>query len=149
MHASMTGKLDIACACGRIRRASRALTRLYDESLADAGLTTTQFGLLRSLGRIGPASVTELAAATGHERSALTRLLRPLVDAGFVADGAGSDQRSRGVALTDAGRAAIARGEPGWARMQARVEAALGVEDRDALFALLERIEAIEPEAAA
>ena len=137
-------KLDIACACGRIRRASRALTRLYDAALDASGLTTTQFGLLRSVGRLGSASVTELAAATGHERSAITRLLRPLADAGFVIIGAGSDQRSRGIALTDTGRAAIAGAEPGWEAAQARVEAALGAEDRAALFALLERVEAID-----
>ncbi len=141
-------KLDIACTCGRIRRASRALTRVYDEALAGAGLTTPQFGLLRALGRLGSASVTELAAATGHERSALTRMLRPLADAGFVVIGAGPDQRCRGLALTDAGRAAIKRAEPGWEVAQARVEALLGAKDRATLFALLERVEAIDEVAA-
>ncbi|MFC3712200.1 MarR family winged helix-turn-helix transcriptional regulator [Sphingoaurantiacus capsulatus] len=142
-------KLDIACACGRIRRASRALTRLYDAALDGAGLTTTQFSILRSLARLDGASVTELAAAMGHERSGLTRLLRPLADAGYVQMGSGVDQRSHGLRITDAGRGAIARALPGWEAMQARVETCLGTEDRAALFDLLERIEAIDAKAAA
>jgi hypothetical protein len=38
-----------ACACGRLRRAARALTQLYDEAMTPAGLRVTQFSLLRTL----------------------------------------------------------------------------------------------------
>lgn len=135
--------MSSACACSKLRRASRALTRLYDEALGEAGLTTTQFAILRTLARLGPSSVTALARATGHERSAMTRNLRPLEEAGHVDVGAGDDQRSRRVALTASGRAAIAGAEPSWHRAQARVETALGPERRDQLFALLDRVEAL------
>jgi DNA-binding MarR family transcriptional regulator len=136
------------CACNRVRRASRALTRLYDAALADAGLTTTQFAILRTLARLGGATVTELAAATAHERSAMTRLLRPLVEGGLVEAGEGRDQRCRRVAISAAGRAAVARAEPAWEAVQAHVEQALGAGPRAELFALLERVEALRPEAA-
>lgn len=133
--------MSSACACSRIRRASRALTRLYDEALAPAGLTTTQFAILRTLERLGPSSVTALAHATGHERSAMTRNLHPLEERHCIAIGAGPDQRSRAVSLTAAGRAAIAQAEPGWHEVQARVEAELGADDHAQLHALLERVE--------
>ena len=41
------------CLCGRLRRASRTLTRLYDEALGPVGLTVTQFSILRTLSRAG------------------------------------------------------------------------------------------------
>ena len=37
-----------ACACGRLRRATRALTQLYDDLMAPAGLRVTQFSLLHN-----------------------------------------------------------------------------------------------------
>ena len=130
------------CACSSLRRASRALTRLYDDALAPAGLTTTQFAILRTLERLGPSSVTALAHATGHERSAMTRNLAPLARAALVEVGAAKDPRSRAVSLTPAGAAAIRRAEPGWEAIQARVEADLGA-DGATLVALLARVEAI------
>ena len=130
------------CACSSLRRASRALTRLYDEALAPAGLTTTQFAILRTLEQLGPSSVTALANATGHERSAMTRNLAPLTRAGLVEIAAGEDPRSRAVALAVAGAAAIRRAEPGWEAVQARVAAELGTGSAQ-LAALLARVEAI------
>ena len=130
------------CACSSLRRASRALTRLYDEALAPAGLTTTQFAILRTLERLGPSSITAIAHATGHERSAMTRNLGPLAKAALVEIGTGDDPRSRAVSLTLAGKAAIHRAAPGWETVQARVEAELGT-DGAQLLTLLERVEAI------
>lgn len=130
------------CACSSLRRASRALTRLYDEALAPAGLTTTQFAILRTLERLGPSSVTALAHATGHERSAMTRNLGPLARAALVEGAAAEDSRSRAVSLTATGVAAIRRAEPGWEAVQARVAADLGA-DSATLVALLARVEAI------
>ena len=131
-----------ACACSKLRRASRALTRLYDEALAPAGLTTTQFAILRTLERLGPSSVTALAHATGHERSAMTRNLGPLTRAKLVEIAAAEDPRSRAVSLTAAGVAAIRRAEPGWEAVQTRVAAELGT-DSAKLVTLLARVEAI------
>ena len=35
-----------ACACGNLRKAARAVTKLFDEALRPAGLRATQFGIL-------------------------------------------------------------------------------------------------------
>ncbi len=74
-----SASLSIACACGRLRRATRALTQLYDDAMAPAGLRVTQFSLLRTLARLGSLRITALAEATLLDRTALSRNLDPLV----------------------------------------------------------------------
>ncbi len=51
------------CVCGRMRRTSRALTRLYDEALEPVGLTVTQFSVLRTLSRMDRPALADLAEA--------------------------------------------------------------------------------------
>jgi hypothetical protein len=53
---------DAACTCGRLRRASRAITQLYDDAMAATGLRITQFSVLRHLVRDGPLRVSDLGA---------------------------------------------------------------------------------------
>ena len=134
--------LDTLCACNKLRRSARIVSGLYDEALAPAGFTVAQFSLLRMLQRAGPCSLTVFAEAAGYDRTTLNRTLAPLEKAGFVASSTGKDQRARIVAVTPAARAAMKRGQPLWEEAQARVAAALGP-DRDALFALLDRVEGL------
>jgi DNA-binding MarR family transcriptional regulator len=73
-----------ACACGRLRRATRALTQLYDDLMAPSGLRVTQFSLLGALARSGTARMAELADALLLDRTALSRTLDALVLRGLV-----------------------------------------------------------------
>ena len=73
------------CICGRLRRASRTLSRVYDEALAPVGLTVTQFSVMRTLSRLDRPGLLELAETTAHEKSALWRTLQPLERKGWVA----------------------------------------------------------------
>src|SRR5215467_12903418 len=82
------------CACGRLRRATRALTQLYDDAMASADLRVTQFSLLRTLARSGPMRISELAAAQLLDRTALSRNLDPLVERGLVEIAPGRDART-------------------------------------------------------
>src|ERR1700740_1819936 len=66
------------CACGRLRRAARALTQLYDDAMASAELRITQFSLLCTLARSGPMRISALAAWQLLDRTALSRNLDPL-----------------------------------------------------------------------
>jgi DNA-binding MarR family transcriptional regulator len=134
-----------ACACGRLRRATRALTQLYDDAMAPSGLRVTQFSLLRTLAREGRSRITDLATATLIDRTALSRNLDPLVERRLVEIVPGRDARTREVALTRAGRAAIRAAEPHWRRVQAEVASALGAERLDALIATLATIESLHP----
>lgn len=134
--------LPTLCVCSKLRRSARAVTALYDAALAPVGLTAPQFALLRTLQRIGPAPLSAIAVASGHDRTTLSRTLRPLELDGLIQSGPGEDQRMRIIALTDEGILAIARATPHWERAQRRMAETLGA-DRDQLFTILDRIEDI------
>jgi DNA-binding MarR family transcriptional regulator len=138
-----------ACVCGRMRRASRALTQLYDDAMAPAGLRVTQFSLLRTLAQHGSMRVTALAAAALLDRTALTRTLEPLVARRLVTVRAGADARTREVALTRSGAAALRAATPYWEGAQAAVAGRLGAPDVAALVRLLRDVESLHPDAMA
>src|SRR5215467_15927753 len=73
------------CLCNALRRADRAVSRLYDEELRGVGLRTTQYSLLRHLRAAGEVRQRDLGGLTSLDETTLTRNLRPLIDAGWVA----------------------------------------------------------------
>ena len=135
-----------ACACGRLRRATRALTQLYDDLMAPSGLRITQFSLLRTLGRSGTATLSDLAGTLLLDRTALSRTLDPLAERGLVAIAPGRDARTREVSLTRAGERAVHGAEPHWRRAQVQVAHKLGSRKLDALIATLREIETLHPD---
>lgn len=134
-----------ACACGRLRRATRALTQLYDDLLAPAGLRLTQFSLLRTLAREGPHRISDLAAIQLLDRTALSRNLDPLVEQGLVEIVRGDDARTREVALSRKGAHALHAAEPHWARAQRIVAERIGASKLETLIATLGELEALHP----
>jgi DNA-binding MarR family transcriptional regulator len=144
-HAGAAGAVSPACACGRLRRATRALTQLYDDAMAPAGLRITQFSLLRTLARDGPLRISELAERLLLDRTALSRNLDPLVEHGYVAVTRGSDARTREAALTRKGSHALRAATPHWERAQKEVAARIGREKLDALIRVLGELESLHP----
>ncbi len=136
--------LPTQCLCTKLRRASRGVTRLYDDALADVGLNAAQFSLLRNLQRLGEPSISALAEALGLDRSTLGRNLRVVEGRGLVRLGDGADQRSRRVALTAAGAHVLARGAPLWEQAQQALAQRLGEDQRAALMCLLDDLETID-----
>src|SRR2546425_4860688 len=134
------------CACGRLRRAARALTQLYDDAMAPAALRVTQFSLLRTLGSDGPLTISDLAARQLLDRTALSRNLDPLIERGFVVVKAGRDARTREVAITPKGAAARRRAEPLWKHAQEDVARRVGKPKLDALITLLGELESLHPD---
>jgi DNA-binding MarR family transcriptional regulator len=139
--------LSPACTCGRLRRAARTLTQLYDDTMAPAGLRVTQFSLLRTLSRTGSMRISELATAQLLDRTALSRNLDPLVERGLVKIAPGNDARTREVELTVAGKRALRAAMPYWERAQKQVARQLGGAKLDALIATLRDIETLHPDA--
>ncbi|WP_146739712.1 MarR family winged helix-turn-helix transcriptional regulator [Hyphomonas pacifica] len=72
---------------GRLLRAARRITREYDDALRPVGLTVTQFGLLNSVDRYEPDSISELADLLALDRTTLSRNLKPLEKAGLISAG--------------------------------------------------------------
>ena len=109
------------CLCNALRQATRAVSRLYDDELRSVGLRTTQFSLLRRLRRAGGVRQRDLGGLTFLDETTLTRNLRPLIAAGWVAIRPGEDRREKLVRLTDAGAAKLHEAEPAWERAQKRL----------------------------
>jgi DNA-binding MarR family transcriptional regulator len=126
------------CACFRLRRTTRAITRLYDDYLLPAGLTVTQYSLLAKLSAAGPVTMRSLADIMGMDRTSLTRTLAPLQAQGLVVIGRGTDRRSRAIRLTDDGDALRLRCRPIWQAAQEDLARRLGGDTLDRLQALLD-----------
>ena len=114
------------CLCTALRKASRAVTRLYDDALRPAGLRVTQFALLRHLVRGGEQRMRDLSATLVVDETALNRSVRPLHDRGWIAIRTGDDRRERMLSITAAGRALLAEAEPLWSAAQQRMSDELG-----------------------
>jgi DNA-binding MarR family transcriptional regulator len=117
------------CVCGSVRKAARAVTKVYDDALRAAGIRITQLGILGVAVRIGPVTVTQLAEATMTDRTTLTRNLKVLEQKDFIRIEAGNDQREREITVTSQGREALSIAYPIWKEVQSKVIKSLG-EDR-------------------
>jgi DNA-binding MarR family transcriptional regulator len=117
--------LDVACHCTQARRVARILTEAYDQALAPSGLKVTQFSVMRMVGRLDPPTISALAEATGLDRSTLGRNLKVMQKDGWIALGPGTDERTRVVSLTKAGRLALDVALPLWLAQQSETEARL------------------------
>ena len=114
------------CACLNLRKASRAVTQLYDKALRASGLRATQLGLLMVARLQGPVTVKQVAEMTVTDRTTLTRNLKPLERQGLIRIEPGEDRRERMVTLTDRGQRALAHALPLWEKAQTRVFTLLG-----------------------
>jgi DNA-binding MarR family transcriptional regulator len=142
---SPASPVEDACSCGRLRRASRALTRFYDDALESAGLSVTQYSLLSNLARRGTMRMSDFAEAYLVDRTALGRMLDPLVERGYVAIARGQDARTREASITRQGRTALAAARNAWKRAQGQVVHKLGPERLEALIGTLAELESLHP----
>ena len=113
------------CLCNALRQATRAVSRLYDEELRGIGLRTTQYSLLQRLRRAGEVRQRDLGGLISLDETTLTRNLRPLIGAGWVAIRPGEDRREKLVRLTDAGAAKLHEARPAWEWAQERLRSRL------------------------
>jgi DNA-binding MarR family transcriptional regulator len=129
----------LICACANLRRASRAVTQLYEQELRPTKLRVTQLAILKALATVPYARQGGLAQAMGLDATTLTRILALLRKQNYVAIRHGRDRRERILALTDKGRSKVEEMTPHWERAQKRVREVMGREYDD-LQALLHRL---------
>jgi DNA-binding MarR family transcriptional regulator len=130
----------IPCLCHALRQASRAASRLYDDELRSAGLRTTQFSVLRVLAAQNEIRQRDLAERTVHEETTLTRNLRPLIEAGWVAERPGRDRREKWLAITPSGLAKLKEARPLWKQAQQRMRSRLSDKVWHNLLAILPEV---------
>jgi DNA-binding MarR family transcriptional regulator len=133
LHAPRLGP----CVCSQVRRLARKLSSLYDTLLSTEGLTITQYSLLANIERAGQLSHAVLAEKVGMDRTTLTRNLRPLTRAKWVAAAIGKDRRQHLLQLTAAGRRKLVRSLPLWEEAQRQFLSQIGTESLQELRALL------------
>ena len=130
----------IPCACTTIRRASRAITQLYDLVLSPTGLRATQFVILSAIGREGKIAQCRLAEEYAVSVETLSRRLASLRRKGLVHLSDGSPHHQHVYALTDVGRRELEKATPHWIRAQARLSATVGAADLNLLCDICERL---------
>jgi len=126
------------CTSFRLRRLQRCVSQRYDAELARCGLKTTQYSLLSHVLRLAPVRPADLAQAMSLDASTLTRNLKPLVSAGWLAVGPGADDRSRLITITRAGRAKRSEAQRHWRAAQTALDDALGTAQVAALHDLID-----------
>ncbi len=136
----------LGCTNLKLRQLMRRVARYYDVEMAKAGLKATQYSLLSHVVKLGPLRPGELAQSMKISASTLTRNLKPLIDAGWIDMAAGTDARSRSVAITAAGRAKREEARHRWKVAQEGLNHLLGAERVLALHALInESLELLSP----
>ncbi len=129
------GLPDLVCACASLRRAARAMTRLYDRALGGTGVGAAQFTLLQVLARNEqPLTQRAFAEILAMDSTTLTRTLVPLARQDFVQSRPGADRRERLWTLRPAGKRQLQRALPRWERVQQRVRSRIGVQHWEALI---------------
>ena len=116
----------LPCTCANLRRAARAVTRLYNGELQRDGVEITQFTLLMALNQTGDIRQGELGKLLALDSTSLTRMLELLKKRGWVQAKEGEDRRLRIFSLTSAGRAKFMQALPHWKQAQDRMQKALG-----------------------
>jgi DNA-binding MarR family transcriptional regulator len=119
---------ELPCMCASYRRASRALTHLYEAALRPVGLRATQFTILQVLSRVGEVSQGQLGQILAMDSTTLTRTLRIMVRQGWIAERHGQDRRERLLRLDKAGRDQIRRALPAWEKVQVQLRHEVGDE---------------------
>lgn len=138
-------KKSSSCNCLNLRRASQAITKIYDEALEPSELKIGQFSLLKHINKLGPVNVSDLAGIIRLDRTTLVRNLKPLEEEGLIEDIAIPGNRNRQLKLTSKGAQALGKAEQLWEKAQKDFEEYLGEDNVEILSTLLSKIEALVP----
>ena len=127
--------ISVPCACTTLRKASRALSRVYDAALEPAGLTVAQLGVLRAIGRGAKDGepLSRVAEALVMDRTSLYRALSAMVRMGWLHIKDGPKGRTKVVQLSKAGVRAAANAAGYWESAQSRVIGEFGFDRWTAL----------------
>lgn len=125
----------------RLSVSARQQERRLDEQLRRIGLTRTTWCILLAVGNEEMEQPSDIASFVGIDRTATSRALRQMEDAGLLARENGTeDRRTRQVRLTAKGRNCIEKGTPFARENNQRLAQTLSDSDLEELKDLLDRI---------
>jgi DNA-binding MarR family transcriptional regulator len=128
------------CACEGLRRAARAISKLYGSALAGLGLTATQLAILVATRLRGSVPLSRLAEGLRLDRTSLYRAVRPLERRGYLRVLPGRTQRERVAMVTAKGERILQEALPIWETTQQRFIDALGARTWAALSSAMRQV---------
>ena len=132
--------IPLPCACATLRRASRALSQGYEEAMRPLGLRGTQFTILQTLDLAREVTQRRLGQILGLDSTTLTRTLRIMTRAGWIAERRGVDRRERLLTLSEEGRRIFEAATPHWERAQVEMRQRLGETLWNELFSVADKV---------
>jgi DNA-binding MarR family transcriptional regulator len=136
------------CVCFQLRKASRAITKLYDTALQPSGIRSTQFALLVAVAKKDPITISALGDLVVIDTTTLSRSLRKLEQAEYIKMVEGEDSRERLVRMTGKGREVLQKCLPLWRKVQADVVSELATPDWSEIQKSLEKLKNVAQQAA-
>ncbi|MEM9751127.1 MAG: MarR family winged helix-turn-helix transcriptional regulator [Pseudomonadota bacterium] len=118
--AASSDRYRLGCVAFNLRRASRLVTRRYEDAMRPLDMKAFQFTALAALTGRGVIPLAVLADLFGMDQSTVSRNIRAMERKGWVRlTNDPKDGRKKHVAATDDGRAAFDEATPLWEQAQA------------------------------
>ena len=134
------------CLCFHTRKASRAITQVFDKLLAPTGLKATQLSLLMVVNSRGPLRVGDLSDALVSDSTTVSRTIKPLIKSALIAQRPSrEDGRIKLIELTAEGAVALDQAMPLWQQAQSLVAKKLGGETIQNMLPALEKASYLGP----
>jgi DNA-binding MarR family transcriptional regulator len=130
----------LTCMCASLRRASRAISQHYEETLRPLGLRTTQFTILQFLSLAGEVTQGAMGQMLAMDSTSLTRTLEIMARHGWIGKRRGEDRREWRIRLTKAGETQLKRALPHWQKVQTQLRNQLGEEVWESLLKLTNKV---------
>ncbi|MBU3161157.1 MarR family winged helix-turn-helix transcriptional regulator [Clostridium frigoris] len=131
-----------SCACGNLRKTTRAITQFYDKMLQPTGLRSTQCLLLLDISFNKNISVTRLGNILRMDQSTVTRNVELLRKSGYIdIKKEEQDCRKKCITITDKGVKTLDAAIPILKEAQIKIEDGIG---KDRIKELLKTLNDIE-----
>jgi DNA-binding MarR family transcriptional regulator len=126
------------CMCSAIREMNRAVTQVFDFSLAPSGMKASQFMMLNAIAEAGEIAQCDFARRYAITVETLSRRFSKLRQKGLIASRTGAHSE-RIYRLTEEGERALRNSRPYWNVAQTRLKQALGDADWQLFFECCKR----------
>ena len=132
---------QLPCINFSLRKAVRVLNRIYDQYLAEAGLTGGQFSILYVVHELDVATNKKLQSILVLDQTTLIRNLKPLLREGYLSSVPSvTDRRQKNLSLTPEGRVKFLEAKEQWFKAQQKIYKELGPELSEQLISLSDTV---------
>ncbi|MFA6044817.1 MAG: MarR family winged helix-turn-helix transcriptional regulator [Phycisphaerales bacterium] len=124
------------CIAFRVRILGRAVSAIYDQTMAHAGMTISQVNIMVFVGKLGEVTPALIGEKMAMEKSTVSRNLKGLIAEGLLSAETTENERIRSVTLTPKGRRRVEAVLPDWREAQELAKQLLGESGTGAMVRL-------------